>query len=285
MVEATCAVDGCINGGQLRRGWCNTHYIRWRLHGDPLAVMMGPRWPEVCRIDGCDGVARGPNAARGLCRKHYTNWQRHGDPEAGAFCKGCGAPIVNGRMYGYCMRRECRSLYRAAERARDPQKARQEARLRRTRADKGKRRAAEARYRARPDRICVRPGCEENAVPGVAYCRWHNKERAARRYARAKLRLPLRLSERQGGMCPDVNRGGCGLPLGDLADTHVDHLIPIARNGPDDDWNLQLMHPECNLRKSDTLVPAALAAAAEHGLTLSEPDGQRRRVKPACLLT
>ena len=33
----TCNVDGCENGGQLRRGWCNRHYLRWLKHGDPLA--------------------------------------------------------------------------------------------------------------------------------------------------------------------------------------------------------------------------------------------------------
>lgn len=33
----TCNVDGCENGGKLRRGWCNRHYLRWHRHGDPLA--------------------------------------------------------------------------------------------------------------------------------------------------------------------------------------------------------------------------------------------------------
>lgn len=37
-----CAVDGC---GQLgvKRGWCGTHWKRWRTHGDPLYVR--PRKP------------------------------------------------------------------------------------------------------------------------------------------------------------------------------------------------------------------------------------------------
>ena len=33
----TCSIDGCENGGKLRRGWCDMHYRRWRRHGDPLA--------------------------------------------------------------------------------------------------------------------------------------------------------------------------------------------------------------------------------------------------------
>lgn len=30
-----CLVDGCMNGGKMTRGWCKTHYARWRKYGDP----------------------------------------------------------------------------------------------------------------------------------------------------------------------------------------------------------------------------------------------------------
>lgn len=145
-------------------------------------------------------------------------------------------------------------------------------------------RAAKARHMARTDRPCVRPGCGAFALKGATYCGPHRKERSARRYERRKLRLPLRLYKRQAGMCPDASHGGCGLPLGDVAGNHVDHLIPIARGGPDDDWNLQLMHPKCNRRKNDCLVPAAITAAAEHGVTLVLPNSARKRTIPSCLL-
>jgi|SRR5450755_4013434 len=37
MTQATCSVnDNCTRGGQLKRGWCNKHYQRWRQYGDPL---------------------------------------------------------------------------------------------------------------------------------------------------------------------------------------------------------------------------------------------------------
>lgn len=31
-----CTIEGCEKGGKLTRGMCNTHYTRWRKHGDPL---------------------------------------------------------------------------------------------------------------------------------------------------------------------------------------------------------------------------------------------------------
>ena len=38
-----CAVDGCERPASSR-GWCHTHYTRWRRHGDPAVTLpMGPR--------------------------------------------------------------------------------------------------------------------------------------------------------------------------------------------------------------------------------------------------
>lgn len=34
-MPGTCSVDGCESAGNLRRGWCFKHYMRWRRHGDP----------------------------------------------------------------------------------------------------------------------------------------------------------------------------------------------------------------------------------------------------------
>lgn len=41
--RATCAVEGCSNPVKAR-GWCNTHYLRWRAHGDPTTTRprLGP---------------------------------------------------------------------------------------------------------------------------------------------------------------------------------------------------------------------------------------------------
>lgn len=39
MTERTCSVLGCGSTKIMARGWCSTHYKRWRRHGDPLAAV------------------------------------------------------------------------------------------------------------------------------------------------------------------------------------------------------------------------------------------------------
>jgi 5-methylcytosine-specific restriction endonuclease McrA len=43
----------------------------------------------------------------------------------------------------------------------------------------------------------------------------------------------------------------CALCLGPMGfyDSHVDHVVPLARGGEDVESNLQLVHGYCNLRK------------------------------------
>lgn len=264
MANRKCAL--CPWVGQLRRGWCEKHYRHWKAHGDPLYER--PR-ATVCAVEGCGRSLPEPGAARGWCRKHYLCWQRNGDPEAASYCQGCGVKINAG--FRFCTRKpECRRLGKGYQRAKDPERTRASRALWRAKNPE-KVRAAVARYKARTDRICVRPKCSEYAIPGMAYCRGHSRERGHRRYERIRLKLPLRLHERQSGMCPDTAHGGCGLPLAEADGNNVDHLIPKARGGPDDDWNLQLMHPWCNQRKVDTLVPGAAILAAQHGIILRLP--------------
>lgn len=86
--DRKCTVEGCCNTGEIRQGYCNKHYRRWRRHGDPLGG--GPeqdrtKWiaetvtENVCRIDGCNRSLK----AQGLCSAHYGRWQRYGDPLGG----------------------------------------------------------------------------------------------------------------------------------------------------------------------------------------------------------
>lgn len=83
MAQGTCTIPGCPN--PLRaRGWCATHWARWRRHGDPLGSYTAPP-PRGCSIDGCTR----PHEAHGWCAAHYERWRRHGDPLTTLVRTGC----------------------------------------------------------------------------------------------------------------------------------------------------------------------------------------------------
>lgn len=44
-----CAVDGCHRDAKAR-GWCKTHWLRWRKTGDPLGIIGQPRIDVLTRI-------------------------------------------------------------------------------------------------------------------------------------------------------------------------------------------------------------------------------------------
>lgn len=69
-----CSIIGC-SASHLARGYCKTHYYRWRRRGDPNVVLVR-HCQEICRIDGCGQ----PAIARDLCPRHYMRWRTHGDP-------------------------------------------------------------------------------------------------------------------------------------------------------------------------------------------------------------
>lgn len=106
MAKSICSVDGCDKPVQ-GRGWCHTHYERWRRHGDVQAdVEPRPRqWSGECDVDGCDKPAK----LRGWCSAHYQRWRTHGDPTAGGrphdgtktLCSidGCDRQVV---AWGWC---------------------------------------------------------------------------------------------------------------------------------------------------------------------------------------
>lgn len=96
-----CAIAGC-DKKVLARGWCRSHYDRWRKHRDPEYVR--ERQTE-CSVEGCHGALKG----HGLCNKHYQRLKAHGDPLGGGVervkltgrcdVKGCDRPDA---ARGYC---------------------------------------------------------------------------------------------------------------------------------------------------------------------------------------
>lgn len=62
-----CSVAGCTRTTRLIRGWCKTHYTRWRRHGDPNGPVID--YP-TCKVDGCTRKIH----RRGMCSGHYKTY-------------------------------------------------------------------------------------------------------------------------------------------------------------------------------------------------------------------
>lgn len=203
-------------------------------------------------------------------------------------CELCGGPVRYSRARFCDRNRECRN---ARDRARRPDRRRFAdcevcgkpttskqrvctrspaciaERGRRRELNDGARKKAAARMRAykrRPGRACRYArsrGCTEHALIGQNACAAHYAEDMRRYQARRRSRLNRRLAGRQNWLCP-----WCGGDLpADLAGTHQDHVWPLARGGPDEDWNLQLLHSRCNHVKGDRLTAEAIDLAAQYG--------------------
>lgn len=54
------------------RGWCGTHYWRWKNHGSPHYK----RQRAKCSVEDCPDASD----AKGYCPKHYMRWKKYGDP-------------------------------------------------------------------------------------------------------------------------------------------------------------------------------------------------------------
>jgi hypothetical protein len=80
-----CSVQECENP-HYSKGFCISHYRRWRKYGDPLESRKPGRPKRTCTIDGCDN----PRAANGLCDKHRKRKDRNGEPLALRRLRGQG---------------------------------------------------------------------------------------------------------------------------------------------------------------------------------------------------
>lgn len=116
----TCTIQGCEQPA-ARKGWCWSHYKRWKAHGDPNIVKRGAQ--ATCAIPGCDK----PHNSLGLCRGHYTRYQRDGGHKnielplwtttwwsAGTICPWCGGTRNDGGLNGICYAHWVRRLEEAS---------------------------------------------------------------------------------------------------------------------------------------------------------------------------
>lgn len=58
-------------------GWCEKHYKRWLIHGDPTKTLQTDCKGKTCIDEGCTKPAR----KRLLCNSHYTKLWRTEKPE------------------------------------------------------------------------------------------------------------------------------------------------------------------------------------------------------------
>ena len=82
-----CSVDGCDKESKAR-GWCWTHYGRWKVHGATTLPGRAPKPPRPCSVDGC---AR-DFYAKGYCYLHWSRMRRTGTLEAPAPRSGAEHP-------------------------------------------------------------------------------------------------------------------------------------------------------------------------------------------------
>lgn len=106
----TCTIPGCDRAYRAR-GWCATHWARWKAHGttaDPKRIPTRTK----CSVDECDRKPRSRGAE--YCEMHYYRLRRNGSletvkprvPEIACVVDGCKRPAE--RTDGLC--RAC--LYR-----------------------------------------------------------------------------------------------------------------------------------------------------------------------------
>ena len=106
----TCTIPGCDRAYRAR-GWCATHWARWKAHGTTADPKRLPTRTK-CSVDECDRKPRSRVAE--YCEMHYYRLRRNGTlktvkhrvPEIACVVDGCKRPAE--RTDGLC--RAC--LYR-----------------------------------------------------------------------------------------------------------------------------------------------------------------------------
>ena len=106
----SCSVEGCCNDSAAR-GYCKTHWARWKKHGDPLKGE-GYKLPAKCEVEGCCRDARSRwNYSIAVCAMHYLRMMQRGttddpvipegSPDGHCVVDGCGKAVRSGHSK-YC---------------------------------------------------------------------------------------------------------------------------------------------------------------------------------------
>ena len=107
-----CSVEGCSNP-VVGKGFCNTHYIRWRRHGDPLYRKIQKAKGKICSVEGCSKKVH----CVGLCQTHYVQQRKRSNPSYGKSQKEC---LIEGCSKKVFCRGMCSTHYVRWQRHGDP---------------------------------------------------------------------------------------------------------------------------------------------------------------------
>lgn len=97
-----CEVDGC-NEKHVSKGYCRTHYYRFKRYGNPLEVkeVQSKNGDGSCKVSGCAKVHQG----HGYCKMHLYRFQKYGDAlKVQTFPEYCKVKDCGEKHYGkgYC---------------------------------------------------------------------------------------------------------------------------------------------------------------------------------------
>lgn len=222
VAQRICAVLDC-DRVHYAKGYCNSHWQRWRKYGDPLGS--SPRGPTPRpRVTPAEKAC----SHCGVVQSAGSFGIRRSRPDGlNSWCRSCVA-VENRKQYHANPAR--RTRWRAWQEA-NPERYRETQRRAAERnADIKRQRAIEWR-RANPDRAA------EN----------DRRKRARKRGATIG---PVDIEALWTGHC-----GICLLPMDpdlpypDPLSKSVDHIIPLVRGGTHEQSNLQYAHLRCNFAK------------------------------------
>lgn len=108
-----CKLEKC-NNKYLAQGYCNKHYKRFKLYGDPLILINDGT--KGCKIEECDNK----HHSKGFCRSHYSNFKNNGDPLYVKSIIPIKICLIKGCKEKHCAKGFCQKHYDILKRHGDP---------------------------------------------------------------------------------------------------------------------------------------------------------------------
>jgi 5-methylcytosine-specific restriction endonuclease McrA len=227
--EKKCTVDGCTKPGPFRN-MCNSHYIRWKNHGDALG---GKPSPKVLKaIDHEDGTR---TCSECEVRQPLNNFHRDS-----------GGQATLGRR-SKC--KACRGKQVAEWYAQPNVREKHINRERKKRVDRGEeiRARDRERYQENPDgkRAAALRWAKENPTKAKAIQARRRALKQAATVGQVTEKDLLQMFERNAGLCFYCN---------EVEASTIDHVVPLVRGGTHSIGNLVPCCKRCNSSKGALFI-------------------------------